>query len=462
MPPYANVDTSDPDDSHRVATLASLINIVVADLDAPPLSSGPIALRLLLLIAWHEGARLTQRVQQTNSGPGPARSFYQLQAATAATAYGSSYMTDDRLFTVAGLLNVTQDALMNDFLALGSGASFPARSLVEQGLRESDLFGSYLARIFLKTIPGSLPQPDGTYAREAEFWLDHWHTPTGDDDADNLLKAQFINDCQSIEPYLPALTAAYAASNDVRAAAVTLVRELLRAGGAQSSAASGYESLEVTIGSRQSEGLNIGIKVTGLNLGIVDQGNSEIRMAMQEIRSGAPMLSSSISAALLYARQMEKQTPPAPPPSRAEDPVRGTFGQPDAIALAGPTLESVASFWNDSCAGGDVYANNCAHFLSDAFIRAGFTELSGDVPCVHARCSTSAKRAIRARDMWCWFQAKATHTSSTLTRNTGWWAAFQLNESAYWGGHVVLFDSNSWTYYGTGWYPQWTQYLYQW
>jgi hypothetical protein len=49
-----------------------------------------------------------------------------------------------------------------------------------------------------------------------------------------------------------------------------------------------------------------------------------------------------------------------------------------------------------------------------------------------------------------------------LQRNTGWWAIFQLNESVYWGGHVVLLDSNAWQYYGTGWYGTWNQYMYQW
>jgi hypothetical protein len=454
MAPYANVDTSDANDSHRVATLTALINIVVADLDAAPLSSGPIAIRLLLLIAWHEGARLTQRTQL---GGGPARSFYQLQAASAATAYNSSYMTSDRLYLLAGLLNVSQDAIMNDFLALGSGASFPAGNLVARGLVESDLFGSYLARILMKTIPGALPQPDPSYASEANFWLDHWHTSTGDDTTDNQLKTQFISDCRAIDPYLPSLTEAYAASREIQAAAISLLRELVGGNANRRSPVPGLESLEISIGSQAQHGLNIGFKVTCKSADL-DSGESVVQRAFEEVREEA----NSSSSALLYATHMETQAAPAPPSPGPGDSTLGAPGRPEASPIAKPTLESVAQFWSDSCAGGDHYPNNCAHFLSDAFIRAGFSELSGGVSCIQARCSTSAKRPIRARDMWCWFQAKATKTSSVLTKNTGWWVVFQLDEETYWGGHVVLFDSDSWKYYGTGWYPNWSQHMYQW
>ncbi|MGW2746590.1 hypothetical protein [Streptomyces sp. NPDC001450] len=162
------------------------------------------------------------------------------------------------------------------------------------------------------------------------------------------------------------------------------------------------------------------------------------------------------------AEQMEH----IPPPPAVELP--GAPRSADGIAPAGaavralPLMASVGSQWTNSCLGGDAYANNCAHFLSDAFIRAGYTELAVANPFVNARCNTSARRPIRARDMWAWFQSKAVRTSSVLSPNTGWWAVFQLNEAVYWGGHVALLDSNAWIYYGTGWYGSWNQYLYQW
>ncbi|MFB7609542.1 hypothetical protein [Streptomyces gardneri] len=133
--------------------------------------------------------------------------------------------------------------------------------------------------------------------------------------------------------------------------------------------------------------------------------------------------------------------------------------QPRVLA---PPLSTVGSCWTNRCIAGDAFANNCAHFLSDAFIRAGYTELSGPNPHIKARCYTYARRPIRARNMWSWFKSKAVRTSDTVTPNTGWWAVFQLDESVYWGGHVVLFDSDTCTYYGTGWHGTWRQYMYQW
>jgi hypothetical protein len=129
----------------------------------------------------------------------------------------------------------------------------------------------------------------------------------------------------------------------------------------------------------------------------------------------------------------------------------------DVAALR--SLCGVGAAWTNSCIHGDRYPSNCAHFLSDAFIRAGYTELLP--PNEHISASCPSKRPIRAREMWGWFKSKAVRSSHTVTRNTGWWAVFQLNERVYWGGHVVLLDSDSWQYYGTGWYKNWNQYLYQ-
>lgn len=157
---------------------------------------------------------------------------------------------------------------------------------------------------------------------------------------------------------------------------------------------------------------------------------------------------------------MEDTVPPEPtfdPNAPTQADVSIFEAQPFAATLAG-----VISAWSNKCEGGDSYENNCAHFLSDAFIRAGFSELAGSNSHINARCNTSARRPIRARDMWSWFQSKAVRTSRNIQRNTGNWAIFQLKESVYWGGHVVVLDSNAWSYAGTGWYGEWDQYLYQW
>ncbi|MFF8407571.1 hypothetical protein ACF06P_38805 [Streptomyces sp. NPDC015684] len=161
------------------------------------------------------------------------------------------------------------------------------------------------------------------------------------------------------------------------------------------------------------------------------------------------------------AEQMEHIAPP--PAGEVEGAPRYVGGEvAQAAPRVVPPLSSVGRYWTESCLGGDTFANNCAHFLSDAFIRAGYTELAGANPYISARCYTFAQRPIRAREMWAWFKARAVRTSNTPMRNTGWWAVFQLNESVYWGGHVLLLDTDAWTYYGTGYYGTWNQYLYQW
>lgn len=128
------------------------------------------------------------------------------------------------------------------------------------------------------------------------------------------------------------------------------------------------------------------------------------------------------------------------------------------------SIAGAAAAYNDKCTGGDDFPNDCAHFLSDAFIRAGYNEIANDHSCVEsgARCYTSAKRPIRARNMWCWFKRMATESRTSLPTNEGFWAVFQLDESAYWGGHVVIIDTNNNKYYGTGNFSNWDQYAYKW
>lgn len=165
-----------------------------------------------------------------------------------------------------------------------------------------------------------------------------------------------------------------------------------------------------------------------------------------------------------HSLAMERMAPPTPrvtdaDPRPADGPAAGSVATTvEAAPRAVPSLASVGANWRDRCEGGDAFPNNCAHYLSDAFITAGYTELQS----YGARCYTPAKRPIRAREMRDWFKSKATTTSTVLQQGTGWWAIFQLDASVYWGGHVVLLDSDTWQYYGTGWYGDWSQELYQW
>ena len=167
----------------------------------------------------------------------------------------------------------------------------------------------------------------------------------------------------------------------------------------------------------------------------------------------------------MASRDRMEDVPPPPPRE-----VVGSHRPADAGALvvpapgapSGPSIVAAAAAYRGDCAGVDAFVNNCAHFLSDAFIRVGYDELLADIPYIHARCCTFARRPIRARNMWEWFQSKARLSTTDVQRGTGFWAVFQLEESEYWGGHVVIIDTDSWTYFGTGNYPAWHQHAYQW
>ncbi|MEO6550844.1 MAG: hypothetical protein ABIN94_22770 [Ferruginibacter sp.] len=141
------------------------------------------------------------------------------------------------------------------------------------------------------------------------------------------------------------------------------------------------------------------------------------------------------------------------------------------------TLASVAANWtmpNGGCALGNTPPNNCAHYLSDAFIKAGYTELlkrngEGQGIFFHwcdivtpPNTVNPEARPIRAKQMWEWFKTMATISQTTKPANSGFWAVFQA-DAVYPTGHVLLYDSNNRKIYGTGVYWDWAeQYFYQW
>jgi len=163
--------------------------------------------------------------------------------------------------------------------------------------------------------------------------------------------------------------------------------------------------------------------------------------------------------------EMENIAPPPFPEPREGDPTPASRDDRRALLRVAPPTRSIAgaaALFRRKCEGADSYENNCAHYLSDAFLRAGYSELAPPSACINARCGTAAKRPIRARDMWCWFREMATDSATTLPQNDGFWAVFQLMESEYWGGHVVIIDTDSDKFYGTGNFPHWAQHCYRW
>jgi len=133
-------------------------------------------------------------------------------------------------------------------------------------------------------------------------------------------------------------------------------------------------------------------------------------------------------------------------------------GSPSAARA--PTLREVAREYENACVGGQRESNNCAHFLSNAFIEAGFDELMDD-PAITTRCRCRAGRPIRAQEMLAWFQQKADRFHAGYPPdNTGLWAVYQEKPGRR---HVVLIDTDKDKFYGTANCVNWpVQWAYQW
>ena len=180
-----NVDTG-ASNQDKATALWNILNLVTSDLDAPDAQDN--TKRFMMYIAWHEGQGLTYRVQQPN---GPALSFFQIQGASAQTAYNSHSMTDDLLTKLASLTGSSHDSLQAGFEALTGSASFPAGNLIGTLLGSdipgADIFGAYVARVLLKTFPDPLPQPAippvALFQPQADYWFKFWHGNQGDADS---------------------------------------------------------------------------------------------------------------------------------------------------------------------------------------------------------------------------------------------------------------------------------------
>jgi hypothetical protein len=119
--------------------------------------------------------------------------------------------------------------------------------------------------------------------------------------------------------------------------------------------------------------------------------------------------------------------------------------------------------YRGSCDCGGNLGNNCAHYLSDALIRAGYGELDGGKGGRYrrhrSRIVCKSGRPVRAKEMRDWFASKAIDTRTNEPEAdipSGYWAVYQ--ERARDGqGHVLLHHhtGGSYSYRGTGDYPTW-------
>lgn len=119
------------------------------------------------------------------------------------------------------------------------------------------------------------------------------------------------------------------------------------------------------------------------------------------------------------------------------------------------SLSAATGKYTGTCACGKAYSNNCAHYLSDALIKGGYSELDGgkgaDMRIVHGRCVCTAGRPIRAKELRAWAAGKFKKQSNADTA-----ATFVYQERQSDGqGHVLIKNGSSVS--GTGDFPTWKQ-----
>ncbi|PQO28493.1 hypothetical protein DTL21_28235 [Bremerella cremea] len=190
-----NVDTSESPEN-RVAAMWKIIDKVVSDLDSGNTSSVSLNKKKFLLhVAWHEGAFLKHRKQ---IGGGPGRSFFQFEAPLAkdAVLYAKQKNWLGRLASASGK---TENELETAANAI-TGGSWPDDNAIEESLLESDLFGTYLARIALKRIPQAIPTGN---AAHAEYWADHWKRVFSSPEQRAELIERFENEADDVDQHIP-------------------------------------------------------------------------------------------------------------------------------------------------------------------------------------------------------------------------------------------------------------------
>ena len=127
-----------------------------------------------------------------------------------------------------------------------------------------------------------------------------------------------------------------------------------------------------------------------------------------------------------------------------------------------PTLRDAAKAYYEGCVCNDKVTfkkHNCTHYLSNAFILAGYTELL-DCDGFSQRCK--AGRPVRAQEFMKWFQAKAVRfNEGRPPAHSGVWAGYQEKDGSR--HHVLLIDTDRQKYFGTTDCVSWpVQWFYQW
>lgn len=91
------------------------------------------------------------------------------------------------------------------------------------------------------------------------------------------------------------------------------------------------------------------------------------------------------------------------------------------------TIQGAYESYRNECECGKRYDNNCAHYLSNAFIKAGFSMPDGE------KCGKG--RLIRAKEMLTWFQSMKKDFHEGHPQKAGYYAVYQEEGGQ---GHVCI------------------------
>ncbi|MFC1751467.1 DUF4157 domain-containing protein [Pseudomonadota bacterium] len=104
------------------------------------------------------------------------------------------------------------------------------------------------------------------------------------------------------------------------------------------------------------------------------------------------------------------------------------------------SLQEAANVFDLDCSCGEALANNCAHYLSDAMIDAGYSELDGGIGGMYRRRNgfvvCKHGRPVRAKEMRDWFATEGT-VENAAAKPDGYYAVYQQRDSDS-QGHVTI------------------------
>ncbi len=184
---------NEPDPRKRAVYLQGIISDVVNNIDDNPSDN---VKRFLLHVAWHEGARLTTRIQ---GGGGPARSFYQFEAykAREAMEYARAQGFMDFLVNSSGgSTDADLKAASDQLPSTTAEPYFPDGNLIKTLLETNDPFGTYLVRIEFKRYSAAIGP---TNQDHTDYWYTYWK---GTDPDPAGVKKQFLADCNEVDQLL--------------------------------------------------------------------------------------------------------------------------------------------------------------------------------------------------------------------------------------------------------------------